>query len=50
MSESIMGGRIFGDRIDEAERMCVIREVSGLRPWELAKWKAAKMAAGKVKK
>jgi hypothetical protein len=46
---AVLNGRIVGDQSDERPK-CEVREVSGLKPWERAKWIAAKMKAEKVKK
>lgn len=46
---AIREGRIFGDRIADSERTCVVRDVSGLKPWELAKARATRRAVRPAK-
>ena len=51
VSASVASGRFFGDKVGSDERpKCEVREVSGLKPWERAKWIAAKMKAEGAKK
>jgi hypothetical protein len=50
LGAAILNDHIVGDHSSDERPKCEVRDVSGLKPWERAKWIAAKMKAERVKK
>jgi len=50
LSAAVLNRRIVGGHSNDERPVLEVREVSGLKPWERAKWIAAKMKAERVRK